>query len=173
MTWFSILLLFSDPGWGITRSNIGDLYVGDVIRNIVWRIDKQEQVSKALQNRHSHSLGMNENQLLIGDQTDYDPNTKVFTRWAWQLEAGKLKRLPQVPASFKKPSSIPKQIPTAPGWDISGFTETAEHWWILEHIPMQEFEGIHTRKAPYLQVRKVEKQSNRSQIMLQVSQSAP
>ena len=55
----------------------------------------------------------------------------------------------------------------------SGFVEDAEAWWILEHIPMREFEGIHTRKEPYLQVRRFDKRTGVGVVLLRVSRSAP
>lgn len=38
---------------------------------------------------------------------------------------------------------------------------------------MKELEGIHTQKAPYLQVRRVEKKTGVGKVLLQVAQGAP
>jgi hypothetical protein len=56
---------------------------------------------------------------------------------------------------------------------VSGFVEDAEAWWILEHIPMREFEGIHTRKGPYLQVRRFDKRTGVGVVLLRVSRLVP
>jgi hypothetical protein len=109
----------------------------------------------------------------VGDQTDYDPVTQKFSRWAWKLEGERLVRLEAIPKGLEKPQTLPASLPRVAGWEVSGFVEDQEAWWILEHIPMKEFEGIHTRKEPYLQVRRLDKRTGVGVVLLRVSKLAP
>ncbi|MBM3762578.1 MAG: hypothetical protein FJW36_20315 [Acidobacteria bacterium] len=173
MNWIVAMMMMGDPGWGIVRTQAGTVYVTDVIRNVVWRVDASGKVGAALRERHAHGLMLDTEGKLVGDQTDYDPGTQKFSRWAWKLEEEKLVRLAGVPKELEKPKGLPASLARIAGWEVSGFIEDGEAWWLLEHIPMKEFEGIHTRKAPYLQVRRVEKKTGIGRVLLQVAQGAP
>jgi hypothetical protein len=173
MNWLILLMVVGDPGWGIVRTAAGTVYVTDVIRNVVWKVDPNRRAGAALRERHAHGLMLDGQGRLVGDQTDYDPVTQKFSRWAWRLEGEKLVRLDGVPKDLDKPKQLPGALPRVSGWEVSGFAEDSAAWWILEHIPMKEFEGIHTRKEPYLQVRRVEKKTGVGSVVLRVSQREP
>lgn len=173
MIWTAALCLFLDPGWGIVRTQTGKIYAGDVIRNVVWSVDTSGRVEAAIRDRHAHALAIDGRGRLMGDQTDYDPRTQKFSRWVWRLENGVAVRLDVTPSWLGKPQGLPAGIPKLSGWEISGATESASDWFVLEHIPMQEFEGIHTRQGPYLQVRRIGKANGNSTVILSVSRSSP
>lgn len=94
-------MMMGDPNWGIVRTQAGKVYATDVIRNVVWKVDASGRVGAALRERHAHGLMLNAEGKLVGDQTDYDPQTQKFSRWAWKIEGEKLVRLAAVPKDWK------------------------------------------------------------------------
>lgn len=135
----------------------GNVYVGDVIANVVWRIEPNGVVKAVARGRHAHALCLDEAGTLWGEHTDYDAQTQKFSKSRWRLEgevaktaAGGCDALdlgrPQVAAT----------APREAGWEIYVAREKDGGWLLLEHAPIDAFERRLKGKGGVTRLRRVD-----------------
>ena len=71
------------PGWGIVVNKKGEIYFGDVNRNIVWKIDTRGIVSSFIRGKHSHTLHIHDQGNIYGDHVEYDRRNDRWLTHGW------------------------------------------------------------------------------------------
>ncbi len=85
------------PGWGIVIDDQNQIYFGDVISNIIWKITVDGRLQAVAANKHSHSLYRDEAGNLYGEHVYYDPSGGRWISSVWKLapDGHLLDRVPQ------------------------------------------------------------------------------
>ncbi|HXI12257.1 MAG TPA: hypothetical protein VNM92_06395 [Thermoanaerobaculia bacterium] len=68
-------------GWGIVVNAAGQVYIGDIPANIIWRISSQGRVEKVLLGKHSHALALDSDGNVYGT----NPHLTLPIRSVWRL----------------------------------------------------------------------------------------
>ncbi len=170
LPFFCFSVAWADPGWGLVEDSRGNIYFGDVLRNVVWHLNPTGQVNTVATGRHAHALCLDERGALWGDHTDYDPQTQKFSRSAWKLEGNRAVIAPlpsgRCQALFHSRRPIPKEAPTAPNWEIWAAVRSGNTWLLLEHAPANLFESLMREKKATTRLRRAP-DGGASQILLE------
>jgi hypothetical protein len=76
------------PGWGIVVDKKGNIFFGDVNRNIVWKIDSHSIVSKFVLAKHSHILKLDDAGMLYGQHIEYVSRNDTWLYQYWKASPG-------------------------------------------------------------------------------------
>jgi DNA-binding beta-propeller fold protein YncE len=68
-------------GWGIVVNPRGEIYVGDIPANVIWKISKEGKVEKVATGKHSHALVLDSAGNLYGT----NPHFTLPVRTVWRL----------------------------------------------------------------------------------------
>ena len=74
---------FAHPGWGIVVDRRGNIYFGDVNRNIVWKIDEKGIVTPFVKGKHSHVLHIDADGNIYGHHVEYDQRNDRWPSHHW------------------------------------------------------------------------------------------
>jgi hypothetical protein len=74
------------PGWGIVVDSRGQIYFGDVIHNIVWRIDTNDVLDTFVTNVHSHALAVDSNGNVLGEHLRYISSNDTWEASLWSCK---------------------------------------------------------------------------------------
>jgi len=74
-------ICLAHPGWGVVIDKQGNIYFGDVNRNIVWKIDARGSVHKFVSGKHSHILWIDDLGTVYGQHIEYDSRN---SRWIYE-----------------------------------------------------------------------------------------
>lgn len=68
-------------GWGIVVNASGEIYVGDIPADVIWKISKEGKVEKVAERKHSHALVLDSAGNLYGT----NPHFTLPIRTVWRL----------------------------------------------------------------------------------------
>lgn len=154
---WAVAALWGHPGWGLVEDRAGNLYVGDVVANVVWRIAADGKVEAVARGRHAHAMCVDAAGVVWGDHTDYDAATKRFTRSHWRLKGEGAETLAGGCAALDKGRpAVAAGAPRVANWEVYVALEKDGGWVVLEHAPIDTFERRLKGKEPILRVRRVD-----------------
>lgn len=68
-------------GWGIVVNASGEIYVGDIPADVIWKISKEGKVEKVAERKHSHALVLDS----AGNVYGTNPHFTLPIRTVWRL----------------------------------------------------------------------------------------
>jgi len=71
------------PGWGIVVNKKGEIYFGDVNRNIVWKTNINGAVVPFVKGKHSHILQIDADGNIYGHHVEYDQRNDRWLGHDW------------------------------------------------------------------------------------------
>lgn len=149
--------LAAHPGWGMVEDGQGNVYVGDVIANVVWRIGPAGDVKAVARGRHAHVLCVDAAGSVWGEHTDYDAATKRFSKSRWRLDGEEAKTAMGGCDSLERGRpEVSSAAPRERGWEIYVASQRDGAWFVLEHAPVDEFEKRLKGKGGVMRVRRVD-----------------